>query len=957
MQKRFYLFIVIIGLLSLLLSCSSTSYKKKQNGIIVSIKSSNKNNTHKIRLQAINDRIIHVSATPENDFSSEQSLIITPDLTVSHPFEVSEDINNVIFSTKELDVKINKETGQVCFFDKNGLAILQEKEEDGKSFTPIEVEGTKGYTLHQVFESPEDEAFYGLGQHQSDEFNHKGKNESLFQYNTKVSVPFVVSNKNYGILWDNYSFSKFGDIRDYEQLSQFRLFDKHGQEGALTALYENKNSKQAIERKETIIDYENLELIKNFPEGFSLDGANVIWEGDIEASESGLYHFILRYAGYTTIFLDNQRVVKQRWRTAWNPNDYKFSVNLTAGKRTPIRIEWEPDGSTSYLSLKALSPLPEKEQNSLSLWSEMGNEIDYYFIYGNNLDDVISGYRTITGKAQIMPKWAMGFWQSRERYKTQGELLETLAEFRKRHIPIDNIVQDWFYWPVEDWGDHDFDSLRFPNPKAMVDSIHRMNAKIMLSVWPKFYATTEHYKQFDQNGWIYRQAIKDSIRDWVYPGYIGSFYDAYAEGARKLFWKQMEEKLYPLGFDAWWMDASEPNIQDNTSLEYRKALCGPTALGPSTKYFNAYALMNAQAIYEGQRGVDPNKRVFLLTRSGFAGVQRYSTAVWSGDIGTRWEDLKAQISAGLNFALSGIPYWTMDIGGFCVEKRYENAQRLFDATGIENEDLKEWRELNTRWYQFGAFVPLFRAHGQFPYREIFNIAPENHPAYQSILYYIKLRYRLMPYIYSLAGMTNLEDYTIMRALIMDFPKNERVTDISNQYMFGPALMVCPIYEYKARSREVYFPHCSGWYDLYTGKFIEGNQTKNIHSPYERMPLFVKGGSIIPYGPEIEYTDEKKSERITLYVYAGEDGSFSLYEDEGTNYEYEKSNYSIIPLTYHDSTKTLVIGERRGNGFKSLLKNRVFNIVYVNPENPKAFNPEMSGTEIQYEGTEISVKLS
>jgi len=313
----------------------------------------------------------------------------------------------------------------------------------------------------------------------------------------------------------------------------------------------------------------------------------------------------------------------------------------------------------------------------------------------------------------------------------------------------------------------------------MVDSVHKMNGHIMISVWPKFYITTDNYKAFDKNGWMYQQAVKDSIRDWVGKGYVGSFYDAYSADARKLFWKQMQESLYTKGFDAWWMDASEPNVQDNTDMDYRKKLCGPTALGPSTKYFNAYALMNAEAIYDGQRGVEPNKRVFLLTRSGYAGLQRYSTATWSGDIGTRWEDMKAQISAGLNFAISGIPYWTMDIGGFCVEKRYENAQRLFDITGTENNDLKEWRELNTRWYQFGAFVPLYRAHGQFPLREIFNIAPENHPAYQSILYYSKLHYRLMPYIYSLAGMTHFNDYTIMRALVMDFGKDTLVNNISD----------------------------------------------------------------------------------------------------------------------------------------------------------------------------------
>ena len=945
--------IYFIGLLLItLFSCQKKSFEKTQDGIIVTLPQ-NDSVRQKIKLQVVNDKIIHVLATAAQDFSTEKSLITVPGLNYSNEFTVSEESLNVTLSTDSLNVKINKQTGEIVFSDKNGKVILAENKGGGKSFSPIKVEGTEGYTIRQVFESPADEAFYGLGQHQSDEFNYKGKNESLFQYNTKVSVPFVVSNKNYGILWDNYSLSKFGDVRDYAELDQFKLFDKSGNEGSLTATYMNRDT--TLSRRESVINYENLSLIKNFPENFKLSNADVVWEGEIEASETGIYRFFIHYAGYTKVFLNNEPVVKERWRAAWNPNDYKFAANLNAGQKVPIRIEWKPDGDVSYISLKALSPVDENEQEKLSFWSEMGNEINYFFIHGASMDDVISGYRTVTGKSQVMPKWAMGFWQSRERYKTQHELLENLQEFRKRQIPIDNIVQDWSYWRVESWGSHDFDSIRFPDPKGLVDSVHAMNAKIMISVWPKFYITTKHYKQFDEKGWMYQQAVKDSIRDWIYPGYIGSFYDAYAEGARKLFWQQMEEKLYPLGFDAWWMDASEPNIQDNTDMDYRKKLCGPTALGPSTKYFNAYALMNAEAIYDGQRAVDPDKRVFLLTRSGFAGIQRYSTAVWSGDIGTRWEDMKAQISAGLNFAIAGIPYWTMDIGGFSVERRYENAQRLFDATGQENEDMKEWRELNTRWYQFGAFVPLFRAHGQFPYREVYNIAPENHPAYQSILYYNKLRYRLMPYIYSLAGMTYLNDYTIMRALVMDYGRDAVVNDISDQYMFGNALMVCPVYEYKATNREVYFPETSGWYDFYTGKYIEGGQRLQVDAPYAKIPLFVPEGSIIPIGPEIQYTSEKQPESITLYVYGGKNGSFTLYEDEGVNYNYEKGRYATIPLTYHDTAKTLIIGERKGD-FEGMLKERMFNVVFINQDSPKAFDPDASGTEVKYSGNKQEIKL-
>ena len=454
---------------------------------------------------------------------------------------------------------------------------------------------------------------------------------------------------------------------------------------------------------------------------------------------------------------------------------------------------------------------------------------------------------------------------------------------------------------------------------------------------------------------MYQQAIKDSIRDWVGPGYLGSFYDAYHPDARKLFWKQMQDHYYPLGFDAWWMDASEPNVPDCTDLQYRKDLCDPTALGPSAQYFNAYALMNAEAIYDGQRGVEPDKRVFLLTRSGFAGLQRYSTATWSGDIATRWEDMKAQISAGLNFAVSGIPYWTMDIGGFCVENRYVAGQAEFNKSGRENADYKEWRELNTRWYQFGAFCPLFRAHGQYPFREVWNIAPEGHPAYNSILYYTKLRYNMMPYIYSLAGMTHFNDYTIMRPLVMDFTADVRVNNIGDQFMFGPALMVAPVYEYGARSREMYFPEGCGWYDFYSGKYVAGGQKLKVDAPYERIPLYVREGAIIPYGPDMQYSDEKPADVITLYIYEGGNGTFTLYEDEGVNYNYEKGAYATIPFSYNDAEGMLTIGDRTGS-FPGMLEKRSFNIVKVGKDKPQPFDLKAEGKLVNYDGKALNVQI-
>lgn len=658
------------------------------------------------------------------------------------------------------------------------------------------------------------------------------------------------------------------------------------------------------------------------------------------------------------VYIDGKLVVPERWRTVWNPNSYKFEAAVQKGKKTPIRIEWQPDGDVSYCGLRVAAPRSEAEKNQLSIWSEMSPDMDYYFIAGKDMDEVISGYRTLTGKAPVYPKWVLGFWQSRERYQSSKDIEENMKKFRDLKIPVDNIVQDWNYWKLDSWGSHELEAARYPNPQAMLDSVHALHGRFMISVWPKFYDTVKNYKELDAKGWMYHQAIKDDIHDWL--GFRGSFYDAYDAGARKMFWRQMDENLYTkykFGIDAWWMDASEPNVRDCTPMWYRKALSGPTALGTATEYFNAYSIVNADAIYNGQRSVNPNQRVFLLTRSGFAGEQRYSTATWSGDIATRWEDMRAQMTAGLNYSMAGLPFWGMDQGGFCVENRYVAAQQEFDRNGTENADLKEWRELQARWNQFGCFVPLYRAHGQWPLREVWNIAPADHPAYKTIVAYDKLRYRLMPYLYSMAGMVHLKDYTMMRGLVMDFNGDEKVLDIKDQWMFGPALMACPVGEYQKYSREVYLPKQKGWYDFYTGAYHAGGQTIVADAPYDKIPVFIPEGAILPIGPEMQWSDEKKPELIDLYVYAGKDGSYTLYEDEGTNYNYEKGKYAVIDFKYDDARKQVSIGARKGS-FDGMLQKRRFNIILVDQKKQQGVNLAKSpkGKIVKYSGQAMTVKL-
>ena len=372
-------------------------------------------------------------------------------------------------------------------------------------------------------------------------------------------------------------------------------------------------------------------------------------------------------------------------------------------------------------------------------------------------------------------------------------------------------------------------------------------------------------------------------------------------------------------------------------------LLTPTALGPATEYYNAYALVNAKAIYEGQRGVDPDKRVFLLTRNGFAGLQRYSTASWSGDIGTSWTDMQMQITAGLGYSMAGVPFWGMDIGGFSVMGKFQDASSR-----------DEWQELQTRWHQFGAFVPLFRTHGQWPRRELWNIAEPGSRAYRSILYYMQLRYRLMPYIYSLAGMVHFDDYTIMRGLPMDFPDDPTARVVADQWMFGPALMPCPVCEYKARSRDVYLPE-GVWYDFYTEEKLEGGVPIEADAPYERIPLFVRGGSILPLGPEMQWSDEKPADPIELRIYPGADAFFTLYEDDGVSYAYEKGACSMIPLIWDDASGTLTIGERSGS-FPGMLESRSFVVVTVDPSHQQPYDPDASGEVIGYRGDSVSLKL-
>jgi alpha-D-xyloside xylohydrolase len=495
----------------------------------------------------------------------------------------------------------------------------------------------------------------------------------------------------------------------------------------------------------------------------------------------------------------------------------------------------------------------------------------------------------------------------------------------------------------------------------MVDDVHANGAHVMISVWAKFYKGIPNYNALEAiHGMYDRMAnplpgepkdpnyIKWMYLDWVGPGYFNAFYDPYNPAARDLYWSQVRQGIESKGFDAWWLDSDEPDFHSNISPAETARRMGPTTGGvPSEFNFNSYPLVHVDGVYDHQVADRPDVRPFILTRSAFGGIQRDSAAVWSGDVASRWDNLREQISAGLNFSLSGDPNWSHDIGGYTMEPRFQKPTPA---------DLAEWRELNTRWFQFGAFSPIFRSHGELIKREIFELSPAGSPTYESMAWYDRLRYRLMPYIYTLGADTWFKDGTIMRALVMDFGADKRVWNIDDQYMFGPAFLVAPVTEYKARSRKVYLP-AGTWYDFYSGRSTRGGQTIDATAPYERMPLFVRAGSIIPTGPAVQHTGNNSHSPVTLNVYTGADGSFSLYEDDGTSRQYLHGQYSRIPLKWDERTKTLTIGAREGNGYAGMAGTREIDIRWMKPGTPRAlaFDAKLDAT-VTYTGAALTVRM-
>jgi len=921
----------------------SPSVEKNKNGIVVRTARG-----ELVSLDVFSDTIIGVRATSLPALPKNDSFMVVEDNRESCDFSYSEKGGKVTLSTGKVSAVVDGKTGQVSFLDADGKPVLREVA-GSRKLTPVVEMGEKTYRVQQNFHYDKVNVLMGLGGHQDGIANYKGKDCALIQYNCIDIVPFYTTDASYGMLWDNDSITMFGDPRVHQDLGKvFKLYNEKGKKGGLTARYFGDTMFAYVqsEREEDAVQYQFIPDKKKVPEGFNIDKGSVRWTGFIEAKEKGVYKMRSYGSHYIKVIIDGKTYV-DKWRQNWMPWQNLFELNLQPGKKHQITIEWNCNGG--FCSMEALNPADPKYKKEIAWTSEVGEQVRYYFVYGRTADEQIAGYRKLTGKATMMPRWAMGLWQCRERYETQEQLTGVVQEFRKRKMPLDCIVQDWQFWGPDGWGTQDFDPVRFPDNKGMIRDLHeKYHTKLLISVWAKFNKHTEPFKEMYEKGWIYKKQPDTDDKDWL--GYPYGFYDAFNEDAGRYFWNLVNTKLYRdggiEGADSWWLDATEPDIVSNMDIADRKEQMNPTAKGSGARVFNAFSLNQCRWVYEGQRKASEAKRVVILTRSSYPGHQRYGAATWSGDVASRWEDLKKQITCGINFCAAGIPYWTTDIGGFAVEPRYEKAI---------GQDVEEFRELNMRWYQFGVFNPLFRVHGQFPYREVFRLCPEGHPVYDAMVAYNKFRYRLMPYLYSLAGMVTFDDYTMMRPLFMDFPSDAVVRDIADEFLFG-SFLVAPVTDFLARKRKVYLPKGADWYDFHTGKLIKGGKTVVAEAPLSEIPLYVRAGSIIPMGGDIMYADENAGGPLQVRIYPGADASLKLYEDEGDNYNYENGAYARTEMKWDDTNKTLTFGERDGS-FPGVAEKRRVSVVVVGKG--KGIGKELDAApskSFAYAGKQVSVRL-
>ncbi len=806
-------------------------------------------NSGSMRIEVCGERVVHVIASPTSEIPSPKVPVVTQPCRAAS-LQVKVGRTETTLLTPAITVAVNTSTGALSFSSGNANVVLTEPPQGGKAFD-VQSSETKTWQIQQTFLSPSDEALYGLGQHQEGIFDVRGVPIRLHQANTNISIPFLLSSKGYGLLWNNPSLTDFNPA----------------------------DQAIAIDPKTT--------------------------SGKFTTAAKGVYGFLLSSDNRDRLSLkvNGQPVIDLE--NIWTPSSASGVMTLDANKEYDVSAQGGPGG----VQLSVRPP-----QDTTTFRSEVGQAIDYYFFYGPDLNHVISEYRALTGEAPLFPKWAYGYWQCRERYHSQQEILDTAAEFRKRQIPVDVLVQDWQYWGKYGWNATKFDEDNYPQPKEMLDQLHANELHMMISVWSRFGEDTDVYKRM-------------KAHDFLVPGTVWT--DFFNPAAQSAFWSALKEGIFQDGMDAWWMDASEPEFDVLKGKQ--------TFLGSGESVRNAYPLYVTKAIYEGQRATTDRKRVVILTRSAFAGQQRNAAASWSGDISANWLTLRRQISAGLNFSMSGMPYWTTDIGGFFRPKDQYTSEA--------------YHELLIRWFEYGTFCPVFRVHGYQSNAELWNYGPQ----VENILTeYDQLRYRLLPYIYSAAWGVTKKGETLMRSLPLEFSSDPGARAISDQFLFGPALLISPVTTEGAKQRTLYLPAGTSWVDFWTGKRVKGGQTINAEAPLDLLPIYAKAGSIVAFGPEGQYASAK-AEPIEVRIFAGADADFTLYEDEGDNYNYEHDAYSVISIHWDDKAGTLTIGDRHGS-FPGMLEHRTFHVLRVTDGHGVGIAPAKPDASVEFDGKSVSVHL-
>ena len=813
----------------------------------------------------------------KGQLKEERELIFTEKLTPPI-FGVNEKGSKLVLKLKELSVVFDKENGVIDYRDAAGKIFLSEKE-GGRTLTESSVAGEPCLVAEQRFNSPADEYLFGLGQFQDGQFNLRNISRKLIQVNSQIAIPFLYSSKGYGILWHQYGLTYFNPADHSVPLEKQTGATRENKEVEVTTT----SGTQRVSQQQSL------------------------YTGKFKAERDGEYSFMLDLGDMDSrhlLIIDGVSCIDQS--NLWLPPAAGTLTHLKAGEHT-VQVVCRASNKP-VLSWRMTD-------NETTFRSPSARALDYVVFHGKNADEVIAAYRNLSGNVPMLPLWAYGFWQCRERYTSGKHLVSTVEEFRKRELPVDVIVQDWQYWGKHGWGVPQFDTANYPDPAGFIRQLHELNARFSISVWENLDKKSEVAKDYISSN-LY---IPNS--PWI---------DIFNPATQKTHWNALNKNLFSLGVDSWWMDATEP---ENDALAGKQ-----TWFGPGEFYRLTYPLFVSKAVYEGQRAANDQKRVTILTRSAFAGQQRFGAINWSGDIGWNWDTFRRQIKAGLNFSLTGMPFWTTDIGGF------------FRPGATQYTDEK-YHEILTRWFQWGAFNPIFRIHGYQTETEPWKYGDKVESNMRTML---NLRYRLLPYIYSEGWQVSSRGSTIMRPLVMDFSDDPKALDQSYEYMFGSAFLVAPVTEPGIKESSVYLPRGNDWYDFWTGVPVKGGQGFKTDISLDKIPLFVRAGSIVPLSKLMQYASVKVMDTLEIRVYRGANGKFTLYADEGDNYNYEKGNYRLIDFAWNEETKNLVIEGMKGD-YHGAPAQYLFDIVWVDSSAGKGTGVASKRTRVIYKGSKLLIK--